>query len=315
MKKWFSLILAAVMLMGIFGCSAAPQESDPAQQPQESQGFQPETVGEALFDGKTLKVLAIGNSFSNDTTEYLYDVAQAEGVTEIILGRLYYGGCSLERHVNNSRTGKNEYTYYKNTTGKWEQTDNATLLQGLQDEDWDIITMQQSSGNSGLPDTYDYAAELVAFVNANKTNPDAKLVWHMTWAYQKDSTHADFAKYDNDQQKMYTRITEAVQQKILPMNSFVAVIPAGTAVQNARTSFFGDTMTRDGFHLQTLGKLIASYTWYATFTGKQLSEVKLEKTLSAIALSDGMKAVILDSVNSALKTPYSVTPSAYAQWG
>lgn len=312
MKKLFSLFLAAAMLLGIVGCAAAPAETTPSSE--ETQGFQPETIGDALFDGKTLKVLAIGNSFSNDTTEYLYDIAKAEGATEIILGRLYYGGCSLERHVNNSKSGKNEYTYYKNTTGKWEQTDNATLLQGLQDEAWDIITMQQASGKSGEPDTYSYATELVSFVNANKTNPNAKLVWHMTWAYQGDSTHADFAKYDGNQLTMYTRITEAVQQKILPMGSFVAVIPAGTAIQNARTSFFGDTMTRDGFHLQTLGKFIASYTWYATFTGKQLSEIKLEKTLTGISLSEGMKAVILDSVNSALKTPYAVTPSAHAQW-
>jgi hypothetical protein len=92
------------------------------------------------------------------------------------------------------------YRYYKTTTGPWTITENVSMKQGLQDEDWDIITMQQSSPNSGLADTYEpFMTDLVNFVNENKTNPDAKLFWHMTWAYQSDSTHAPFANYGNNQ--------------------------------------------------------------------------------------------------------------------
>ena len=73
--------------------------------------------------------------------------------------------------VVKTRAEKTARNILKNTTGKWEQTANATLLQGLQDEAWDIITMQQSSGKSGLPDTYDIVLqELIDYVNANKTN-------------------------------------------------------------------------------------------------------------------------------------------------
>ena len=47
----------------------------------------------------TLKVLAIGNSFSEDAVEeHLSSLAQAEGLT-VVIGNMYIGGCSLERHV------------------------------------------------------------------------------------------------------------------------------------------------------------------------------------------------------------------------
>lgn len=304
MKKILCVLLCALLLCGCGGPAA--EETTPATT------TEPEVIGEPLSDGKTLKVLAIGNSFSNNTTRFLYDIAKAEGVENITLGRLYYGGCSLERHVNYANTDAADYTYYKNTTGSWEEVKNATLLYGLQDEQWDIITMQQASGKSGLPDSYEpFLGQLIEYVNANKTNPDAKLVWHMTWAYQSDSTQAAFADYGNSQETMYQCIVQANQEKILTNDAFAAMIPAGTAIQNARTSYFGDRLTKDGFHLNDLGELIGGYMWYATFMGKSLGGIKLDKIPSGMPLSEETKAIIVEAVNNALKTPLAITESAY----
>ena len=42
-----------------------------------------------------LRILAIGNSFSQDAVEqYLYELLKAEGI-EAIIGNMYIGGCSL----------------------------------------------------------------------------------------------------------------------------------------------------------------------------------------------------------------------------
>ena len=300
MKKVFCLLLCLLLSVACAACGEAPTETTAP----------PAETKPALFEGNSLKILAIGNSFSNDTTEFLYDIAQAEGLTNIVIGRLYIGGCSLERHAGNAQSGKAAYDYYKNTTGKWEKTENTTLLQGIQDEDWDIITLQQSSGKSGQPDTYGtYLTQLIDYVKANRTNPNAKMVWHMTWAYQSDSTHADFANYGGNQMTMYNAITKAVKEQIIPNENFVAVIPAGTAVQNARTTFFGDNMTRDGFHLSFIGRLVASYTWYAVLTGVVPETIHLEKTISGIAVSDGMRSVIQEAVANAIREPYVVTQS------
>ena len=304
MKKLICVLLCVLLLCG---CGApAAEETTPATT------TEPMLTDEPLSDGKTLKVLAIGNSFSNNTTRFLYDIAKAEGVENITLGRLYIGGCSLEKHMKCATTNSTEYKYYKNTTGNWETIESATLLYGLQDEQWDIITMQQQSGRSGLPDSYDpYLGQLIEYVNTYKTNPDAKLVWHMTWAYQNDSTQSAFANYANNQDTMYQCIVTATQEKIVNNEAFSAIIPAGTAVQNARTSYFGDTLTKDGYHLNELGEIIGGYMWYATFVGKPLDGIKLDRIPGSIALSEENRAVIAEAVNNALKTPFAVTESAY----
>lgn len=55
------------------------------------------------------KILAIGNSFSQDAT------AKIESLTdEIYVRNLYIGGCSLERHIDNILCDCKNYEYQKN---------------------------------------------------------------------------------------------------------------------------------------------------------------------------------------------------------
>ena len=60
-----------------------------------------------------IKILAIGNSFSEDATHYLHQIAAADQV-DMKVGNLYIGGCSLERHWNNIQTNAAEYLYEEN---------------------------------------------------------------------------------------------------------------------------------------------------------------------------------------------------------
>ena len=304
MKKIISIVLSVLMLlMALSACGGQENVNSP-----EAGGLET-----PLSDGKTLKLLAIGNSFSNNMTQYLYDIAMAQGATEVIIGRLWIAGCSLQTHVETIQSGAADYGYDKNDSGEWVYREGATFLDGLLDEDWDIITMQQSSSKSGDAQTYDgYLDQLVSYVNEHKTNPDAKLVWQMTWAYEGSCEKEAFAKYDSDQMTMYTKIVEAVQEKVLPTGAFAAIIPAGTAVQNARTSYFGDRLTTDTLHMNDLGMVIGGYTWYAVFTGKPLEAMNLEQA-GALTFSESNKEVILEAVNAAVKDPFTVTQSAYTE--
>ncbi len=225
---------------------------------------------------RSLKVLAIGNSFSVDAMRnYLYDVLKSADYDQVILGNLYVGGCSLDQHWGYISNKSGSYEYHKNEdNGKWETTYGTQALTALQDENWDVITVQQVSSNSGQPETFGNLQNIVDWVNQYKTNPDAKVMWHMTWAYQQDSTHEAFPNYGSDQMTMYNAIVNAVQGTVLNVEGIDGVIPAGTAIQNLRQTALGDTLTADGYHLNDQhGDYTASLTWYAAITGESLDLV------------------------------------------
>ena len=60
-----------------------------------------------------MKILAIGNSFSQDATHYLHQIAAADQV-DLDVVNLYIGGCSLERHWMNIQNEAEEYLYEEN---------------------------------------------------------------------------------------------------------------------------------------------------------------------------------------------------------
>ena len=69
------------------------------------------------LSAKVIKVLAIGNSFSQDAVEqYLYELAAAQG-DSLIIGNAYIAGCSIDRHYDNLLTGKADYEYRKVVRG------------------------------------------------------------------------------------------------------------------------------------------------------------------------------------------------------
>ena len=142
----------------------------------------------------TFKVLAIGNSFSEDATRYLYQIAEGCGATEIVIGNLYIGGCTLNTHWNNAKDNRAAYTYFKNTDGQWRSSANQTMLTGLEDEEWDMVTLQQASGVSGAADTYNSDLDnLIAYVKGHM-KAGAKLYWQLyhrgrgTTAYDSSQT-------------------------------------------------------------------------------------------------------------------------------
>lgn len=265
-----------------------------------------------LSEGKSLKVLAIGNSFSVDAMEYLYDIAKSAGYTDIVLGNLYIGGCTLEQHVGTLAKSTPSYDFYLNKGGKWTKT-RGTIPDGLRYADWDVVTLQQASGLSGVEASYE--PHLTTLIETVKTScPDAKLVWHMTWAYQGNSSHSDFAKYGRNQKTMYDSILSAVRKAVLMghKDDFAGVIPSGTAIQNIRTSYIGDTVTRDGYHLSyDMGRYTAALTWFRALTGADLSTVTYVPDEYRYLLGARATLAAKEAAENACRYPFEPKASTY----
>lgn len=265
-----------------------------------------------LPEGKSLKVLAIGNSFSVDAMEYLYDIAKSAGYTDIVLGNLYIGGCTLEQHVGTLAKSTPSYDFYLNKGGKWTKT-RGTIPGGLRYADWDVVTLQQASGLSGVEASYE--PHLTTLIETVKTScPDAKLVWHMTWAYQGNSSHSDFAKYGRNQKTMYDSILSAVRKAVLTghKDDFAGVIPSGTAIQNIRTSYIGDTVTRDGYHLSyDMGRYTAALTWFRALTGADLSTVTYVPDEYRYLLGARATLAAKEAAENACRYPFEPKASTY----
>ena len=175
-----------------------------------------------------MKILSIGNSFSVDSQTWARKAAAAGGET-FELGNLYIGGCSLERHMENVRSGEAAYDYFVNN----ENIGRASVRTALMDEKWDYVTVQQASHFSGKPETYfPFIEELADYARA--LAPSAEIVVNETWAYEFDSTHPAFENYGRNRFQMHACLSEAYRKGTKAIGA--RMIPVGEAVRIARGS-------------------------------------------------------------------------------
>ena len=183
----------------------------------------------------TLRILGIGNSFTDDGMMYLPELLEAAGIRNVVLGRLYIAGCSLERHCREYAGNAPAYIYYKSTSNRWETVSKkATLLDGI---------VRWCCPNAG-----------------------ACIAWQQTWAYARNSQHRDFGRYEKNQQLMYRGIVSSVEQ-LMRETSVEVVVPSGTAIQDLRNTALCDSLdlTRDGYHLNPgTGRYTAACAWFQT---------------------------------------------------
>jgi len=255
----------------------------------------------------TLRVLAIGNSFSEDAVEqYLHELADAAD-KPMVIGNLYIGGAPLSLHWENAQGDKAAYRFRKiDVDGSKATHEHVSILAALHDEPWDYVSLQQASPLSGRFDSYIVPLPALYRYIDSVTAGDIKYIWHQTWAYAPTSTHEGFSNYNRDQQTMYRAIMEASAkaQKLVPID---LLIPCGTAIQNARTSFVGDDLTRDGFHLDLhIGRFIAACTWFESLYGKQAPVDRYRPE----QVSEAAAEVARSAAHAAVRQPFSVTEVA-----
>ncbi len=210
--------------------------------------------------GDTISVLSIGNSFSSDAVEHhLVDIAKV-----LMVGNLSYSAAGLDFHWQNVTNNKSNYVYFRSDKG---YKSNVSINSAIRDYSWDYISLQQVSSLSGIASSFSpYLENLIDYIKENRVNKNGKIILHQTWAYAPNSKHPGFINYKNNQFLMFKSIIESYnyweRYKDIDMR-----IPCGTAIQNARTTSFGQDLTIDGYHLdQRVGQYLAALTWYDKLT-------------------------------------------------
>ncbi len=181
------------------------------------------TVVVALAEARTLRLFHVGNSFSNNATRLLPELAKSGG-HELIIGRAVTGGCSFERHWNAVEAFLADPADPKGMiySGK-------SLWENLRADRWDVITVQQYSLHSTDYGTYQpFARRLHAHLK--KLQPQAEIVIHQTWAYRRDAPRfgqTAAGKNAANQQEMWERSRAAYRQ--LAQDLGARIIPVGDA--------------------------------------------------------------------------------------
>ena len=229
-----------------------------------------------------IRVLCIGNSFSWDAVEHELVPLCAEKGVQVEIHNLYYGGCSLEQHAQFLLKDTAAYSHRVCTNDQSPMTnhqcriikDTVSLRTALRDGEYDYISLQQASHDSGIKSSYEpWLSLLIDSVRAYQ--PKAQLCWMQTWAYSQDATHPAFPRYHNNQQEMWdsiqacTKYVQEITTNPLTSNPLI-LIPCGQAVQNARATRLGDHLCRDGYHLNVCGRYTAACVWYEFLTGKDV---------------------------------------------
>ncbi|PWJ58450.1 uncharacterized protein DUF4886 [Dyadobacter jejuensis] len=128
----------------------------------------------------TLRLFLIGNSFSQNATRYLPQLA-AEGGHPLKIGRAELGGCSLQRHWEIAAAAEKDPQ-----DPKGKAYGGKSLRELLSEGTWDVVTIQQNSMNTGDVSTYrPYAKNLYELIKS--IQPNARVVMQQTWPYRTDA--------------------------------------------------------------------------------------------------------------------------------
>lgn len=180
-----------------------------------------------------IRVLTIGNSFADNATIYLDEIAAAGKDVGLVIGKANLGGCSLEKHwnlVEQCDLLPEVKPYDLHMTGVVMRK--VSLKEALTCEKWDFVTLQQVSDLSFKAETFNpYIEKLFDLVG--ELAPQAQRVIHQTWAYRSDS--GELKEYKISQEEMFASLKQSYASASKKLGC--RIIPCGEAFQKARAIF------------------------------------------------------------------------------
>lgn len=205
----------------------------------------------------TLCIFLIGNSFTQDACFRLPGVIVGAGITNVEVTQCYYGGRTVPEYNNGWETSS-DYTKHTALPGETEMTNtsNANLKTVAESGRWDIVTIQEHTGNyrawSWNETEKNHIRGLMEKVAATQeVRPQFYYIMSQTY-YNMGKIGSGSVPYITwtDQAGMYD-VTVAFAKKVMEEIPFVNVIATGTTLQNLRQTHLVNSMclTRDGYHM------------------------------------------------------------------
>lgn len=231
-----------------------------------------------------LRILAIGNSYSQDALAYVPFILHNLGVDiDIQIGILMQSSSTIANHVENFENDAAAYTYYYYDGGSsWGVKPMRSIRWALTHYQWDfIITHRSSTTDHDWETAYNpFLNQLVAQIHSVIDYP-VEFAW-MISPSRPAETNGGVNRSEN---AILSRFgyTASDSYRVIEESQFEVIIPVGTAIQNARTipalkamgdyainpnntSGLGYLCAFDGVHLQEgLPCQIAAYSCIATF--------------------------------------------------
>ena len=241
------------------------------------------------MDGKTMKILMIGNSFCYSYVEALWGMAATLG-QDLQITNLYRGGCSIKSHYTwllDPAAGEGKCDYFvTDRQGRRKHPTITTLAQVLDSDIFDVITCQQHFDvartldyAAGWESSMPWAADMYSALGARF--PQAKFYWQQTWAYAVGYQHPDNRGLAFDINRKNGDVPDAAVQsrqheiicrvsKDVCSACGVDRIPTGDAWQLAR-GILGDTLTKpDCCHDSDVGggQYLNACVWLEVLLGR-----------------------------------------------
>ena len=243
--------------------------------------------------GDTLRVLAIGNSYTKDGTTRIDEWGEAD-CRHWCVYSLTTSSASLDLWANRMNTSET-FKMVQRAGNMTMPTDSGTMRQ-LLSQAWDVVVVQQVSSQAPYYSTYNPALHnIIHNVRARVSNTNLLLAWQFIWSYADGYN----GKNSNKRWQQIADATCTLQKS----DSIDIIIPTGTAIQNARHTALCDDqqLTRDGTHLNELGQYIAAGVWFKTLLARK------GPTNTPSAYSDAELDLITRCVDDAMRSPYTIT--------
>ncbi len=251
------------------------------------------------YTNADLKILSIGNSYSQDAQAYLSKIATLEGKTFKTVN-LYKAGCALKTHYEGWANNEAIYNYELNGTANADYNSFVSLKAVLESDQFDVITLQQSSwGSLGYSNFQPYLNNLITEIR--KLQPNATIYIHQTWAYG-DGHASHSATSGGTMAAMWLKVEAAYNSAAAETG--LSLIPSGQAIQLAQEelntgNYSATSIQRDNAHVsKTWGRYLLARLWYEMFTG-EVPNVTINQVNASVVNDAAMEAMIQGAIADA----------------